>query len=157
MLNLGCQSSSAADCVLPTTGRGHKTNNESEAEMLCLWIKPALPILSSCTHFSYAPSVPFSTLPPASLNTLTQTSPQGCQGDGNVILNCCHLCWASTSKKGKGKNDIKNKYVDRSVNTLKAMERQKEEQTGRGEKKKNERPDRLLLFKKKKKKSLWLT
>ena len=39
------------------------------------------------------------TLPPP------HRGPQRCQGDDNVIRNCCHSCWASTSEKGREKSD----------------------------------------------------
>lgn len=77
-----------------------------------LWIRarvlmnvPALPFLSSCV-----PSAPSSTLPPASLNTHTHNGLHGYQGDGNVTLNCCHLCWASINKS-MNKIVIKNTWI----------------------------------------------
>lgn len=108
-------------------GRGCRTNCESAPEKGYLWINrhylfsPPLP-RPPLSYVSWALS---STLPAASLNTHTETGLQGCQGDGNVILNCCHLCSASIGEKGRKENDIKNKYVDCSVHRLRRIDGQK--------------------------------
>ena len=59
-----------------------------------------LPFALSLLLLLYAPHFPHTNM--------------GCLGYGNVILSCCHLRRASTSKRGREKDDIKNKYVDYS-------------------------------------------
>lgn len=137
IIHLECQSHGWLNYPSVIAGRGCRTNCESEPG--CRWINqlylsflrhPFLPALAS--------TLPPTPRPPAlsstHTHTHTQTSPQGCQGDSNVILNCCHLCWASTSEKGREMSDIKNKYVDCSAHRLRGKDRSREVKTGWKEK-----------------------
>lgn len=82
-------------------GRGCRRNCESEPAVGCLWINrlylscPPLPIplLWSLSNINTPPSF--------TQHTHTNTRPQGCQGDGNVILNYCHLCWVPVKQERK--------------------------------------------------------
>lgn len=92
----------------------HKRKREKMQEKLWIKIstnKAALSILSLSTHSYHLPSA-FSS--PLTLLPLIRThnGPQGCQGDCNVILDCCHLFWTSTNEKGRESNGVKNKCVN---------------------------------------------
>lgn len=104
IIHLKCRSHGWVNYPGIKARRGCRTNCESEPE--CLWMYQL--------YLFFPPAFP--QLPPQhsplhpSTHTHTHNGLHGYQGDGNVTLNCCHLCWASINKSMK-KIVIKNTWI----------------------------------------------
>lgn len=89
--------------------RGYWTICESEPECLGIYqfypffLPAPIPLMCSLSSLNTPLCIP--------VHTHIQICPHGYQGDDNVTLNCCHLCWASTNENSMKKNVIKNTWT----------------------------------------------